>query len=100
MSAGFQDGSTATALFNSPMGVAVKSGGSLYVADSANDCIRSIYMGAVTTVAGNGTPGFNDGAAATAELHGPTGLAVDQSGTLYIADTFNNRIRILRAPGA
>ena len=76
-------------------GVAVDSAGNLYIADTGNNRIRKVSGGTITTVAGNGSPGFSgDGGPATsAELNGPYGVAVDSAGSLYIADTFNSRIR-------
>jgi uncharacterized protein (TIGR03437 family) len=78
-----------------PGWVAVDSAGSLYIADGGNSRIRKVSNGVITTVAGNGTPGFSgDGGQATsAELYEPSGVAVDSAGNLYIADTRNNRIR-------
>ncbi len=84
-----------TAQFNQPSGLAFDSFGNLYIADSANHRIAKVANGVVTTVAGNGTPGLSgDGAAATAaQLNTPTAVALDSAGSLYIADTANNRIR-------
>jgi uncharacterized protein (TIGR03437 family) len=78
-----------------PWGVAVDSSGSLYVADSPNHRIRKISNGVITTVAGNGMPGFSgdNGPATSAQLYYPYGVAVDASSNVYIADTFNYRIR-------
>jgi len=92
------DGSTATAAqLNSPIAVAVDGSGNLFIADQLNQRIRRVdaKTQVITTVAGNGTAGFNnDGVlATTAELNGPSGVAVDGSGNLFIADTINNRIR-------
>jgi len=84
-----------SAEFTSPSGVAADSDGNLYIADPGNHRVRKVSAGMITTVAGTGTPGYNGGSipAASAELDGPWGVAVDASGNLYIADTDNNRIR-------
>jgi uncharacterized protein (TIGR03437 family) len=79
-----------------PYGVAMDTTGNLYIADQFNHRIRKVAVGGtITTVAGNGTAGFaGDKAAATsAELNYPSGVAVDSSGNLYIADTSNHVIR-------
>jgi hypothetical protein len=79
-----------------PYGVAVDGAGNLYIADIGNNLIRKVTPGGIiTTVAGNGTYGYNGDniAAASAELGSPTGVAVDSAGNLYIADIGNNRIR-------
>ena len=99
------DGEAAVnASLNSPSGVAVDSAGNVYIADTYNQRIREVVAesGAIETVAGNGTSGFNgDGAAATsAELNSPSGVAVDSTGNIYIADTGNQRIReVIAATG-
>ena len=69
--------------------------GNLYFADDGNDVVRKVSNGVITTVAGNGTVGFSgDGAPATsAQLWGPSAVAVDSSGNLYITDGDNQRIR-------
>ncbi len=84
-----------SAQLNNPYGVAVDSAGALYIADTANDRIRKVTNGVIATVAGNGSPGFtgDNGTATTAELSQPYGVAVDSAGNIYIADTFNNRVR-------
>jgi sugar lactone lactonase YvrE len=81
---------------DSPSGVAMGSDGTLYIADTDNHRIRRVSGESVTTVAGNGTPGFSgDGGPATsAQLNTPVGVAINSSGRfLYIADLINNRIR-------
>jgi sugar lactone lactonase YvrE len=96
------DGGTSTsAELSGPSGVAVDSVGNLYIADAGNNVIRKVTAasGIITTVAGNGTQSYSgDGGAATsAELSGPSGVAVDSVGNLYIADAGNNLIRKVTA---
>ena len=84
-----------------PQGVFVDNSGNVFIADTGNSRIREIVAatGVILTVAGNGTAGSSgDGGPATsAELNGPEGVWVDNSGNLFIADTFNNRIRQVAA---
>jgi sugar lactone lactonase YvrE len=95
------DGAAATAaVLDSPTGVAVDSTGNLYIADRHNHRIRMVTpAGTISTVAGSGTASFSggfsgDGAAATtAMLAKPSGVSVDSTGGIYIADTDNHRIR-------
>jgi secreted PhoX family phosphatase len=106
------DGGPATsAEFNEPAGVAVDGAGNLLIADFFNERIRvvaattgtfygqAMTAGDVYTVAGNGTSGFaGDGGPATAaELSEPAGVAVDAEGNLVIADTDNERVRVVAA---
>jgi sugar lactone lactonase YvrE len=96
------DGVAATsAELNSPTGVAVDGAGNLYIGDKSNNRIRKVTAstGLISTVAGNGTAGYNgDGIAATsAELDSPPRVAVDGAGNLYIADQSNNRVRMVTA---
>jgi hypothetical protein len=90
------DGLQATrAELDTPEGVAVDAPGNLYIADSGNNVIRKVSGGLITTIAGDGNYGYSgDGHSATAaELGGPTGVAVDAPGKIYIADAGNNVIR-------
>ncbi len=92
------DGGAATsAELDSPAAVALDSSGNIYISDLANERIRKVMAstGVITTVAGNGTAGYSgDGGAATsAEMYLPRGVAVDGSGNIYVADNFNQRIR-------
>ena len=90
------DGGQATsAQLNNPVGVAVDAQGSLYIADYANNRVRKVSGGIITTVAGTGTAGYSgDGGQATsAQLNFPVGVAVDAQGSLYIADSGNYRVR-------
>ncbi len=97
------DGGAATsAQIDLPSGVAVDGSGNIYIADSDNDRVRKVdAAGVMTTTAGTGTAGYGgDGGAATAALlNNPWGMAVDDSGSLYIADSDNNRIRKVDAAG-
>lgn len=93
---GGDGGSATSAQLNGPQGIAVDSAGlNVYVSDTQNARVRKISGGTISTVAGNGTPGFggDNGAATAAQLNVPIGLALDASGNLYIADFTNNRVR-------
>src|SRR5204863_150876 len=96
------DGGAATnANLSVPTGVAVDASGNLYIADNSNHRIRKVTAatGIITTVAGNGSPSFagDGGAATSASLNSPSGVALDASGNLYIADLGNERIRKVAA---
>ena len=98
--AGFADGPAASAMFNNPQGVAVDANGTVYVADTANNRIRKITSGgAVSTLAGDGTPGLQDGTSSSARFNAPQGVATDNQGNVYIADTGNSAVRKIDAAG-
>jgi len=97
---GSTDGPAADARFNTPKDIAVHSDGTVYIADSNNNKIRKLSPdGIVSTLAGSGTPGFADGTGASAVLMYPSGVAVDSAGTVYVADTYSNRIRKITPEG-
>ncbi|HEX9155985.1 MAG TPA: hypothetical protein VF819_10500 [Nitrospira sp.] len=96
------DGGPAVAAgLNEPAALAVSESGTLYIADQSNNRVRAIDLatGLIRTVAGIGSASYNgDGIPATeAALAGPSGLALGKDGTLFIADTFNGRIRAVDA---
>ncbi|WP_291300572.1 cell wall-binding repeat-containing protein [Desulfosporosinus sp. BICA1-9] len=101
---GYADGQGEQARFNEPSGLALGPQGFLYVADTGNQRIRVVSpQGEVTTLAGSGsTPivdttyykgGFQDGPGLNAQFHFPSGIAVSAEGTVYVADTYNHRLR-------
>ena len=96
------DGGPATAAqLSSPKGLAVDALGNLFVADTGNQRIRKVSGGIITTVAGGGTlgPADDGGPATAAQLYNPVGVAVDTSGSLFIAGTSDSRIRKVSAGG-
>jgi sugar lactone lactonase YvrE len=97
---GFADGIGTAASFNTPSAIALGPSGDLFVADTGNNRIRKITPdGNVSTVAGNGTAGYVDGPIATAQFNGPIGLAVSEGGDVYVADTYNDVIRMITTEG-
>jgi hypothetical protein len=98
---GNADGTGAAATFNSPIGIAQDSTGTLFIADAQNHTIRRVTTaGAVTTLAGTaGNSGTADGTGNAARFNNPKGVAVDLSGNVYVADTTNNTIRRINPAG-
>lgn len=97
---GFADGAGTRAAFHTPSGLSLDQFGNLYVADTGNHAIRKISpQGVVSTLAGTGTPGYRDGPGAQAQFNGPIGVAVDQRGRVFVADTYNDRIRVIQPDG-
>jgi sugar lactone lactonase YvrE len=97
---GFADGLAGEASFNTPSGLALDALGNLYVADTGNHAIRRVAPdGRVTTVAGDGVPGDVDGPGPAARFNGPVGVAVDRDGRIFVADSYNDRIRRIDTNG-
>lgn len=95
-------GSAITAKLNAPRGLALDSVGNLFIADAANHRVRKVAAdGTITTVAGTSLKGFSgdDGAATTAQLNQPLGVAADSQGNLFILDSLNYRVRRVAPDG-
>jgi hypothetical protein len=96
--AGFfgDNGMASAAQLNAPSGVAADAN-NVYISDTNNQRVRKVTGGIITSIAGNGTAGFNgEGNPATAsEFNSPLGIAVDSQSNLYVADSMNNRVRQL-----
>ena len=98
--AGNVDGIGTNAEFSQPFDIAFDTSGNLYVSDFSNNTIREITTdGTVTTMAGDGTPGFSDGISTNAQFTHPTGLTIDSAGNVYVADFSNHAIRKITPSG-
>ena len=99
---GYKDGNAKEAMFNRPMGLALKDG-ALYVADCGNQRIRKIENGKVSTIVGGGEDKYDnsteiigdyiDGTVENARFNFPQNIAIDEKGNIYVADTGNSAIR-------
>lgn len=99
---GDKDASSAMdAQFRNPVGIAVdKAGKTIYIADSGNHKIRKVTSdGKVTTLAGDGSPGYKDGTGASAQFNNPLHIDVDDKGNVFVADCANHRIRRIDIDG-
>jgi sugar lactone lactonase YvrE len=98
---GSEDGLGANAHFNQAHGVAVDRVGNVYAADFGNHTVRKITPdGVVSTIAGQaGNPGSNDGIGTAARLCAPYSVTMDESGTVFIADTSNHTVRKITPDG-
>lgn len=94
-------GPAGSALFNAPTAIALDRAGGLLIADTYNNCVRRIDdQGVIQTIAGTGQPGYDEGSQATrSHFDHPTGVAVDRLGNVYVADTYNHRIRRVDGSG-
>jgi sugar lactone lactonase YvrE len=98
--AGSENGAGMLASFYEPDGIAIDVAGNVYVADQYNNLIRKITpQGLVSTLAGSGNANYVDGTGTGASFNHPTGVAVDITGNVYVADSRNNRIRKITPAG-
>lgn len=98
--AGYKDGPGHQARFNGPIGLAADRTGRIIVADTYNDRIRAIEPdGTVSTLAGSAEPGLLDGVGALARFDTPCGVAIDEGGTVHVADTGNDLVRRIDTAG-
>ncbi|RKP54318.1 copper amine oxidase [Cohnella endophytica] len=96
----YNDDVLTQAAFDTPSGLAIDGQGNVYVADTNNNAIRKIAKdGKVTTLAGNGLLGSDDGVGSKATFNAPSDVAVDGKGNVYVADTLNNVIRKIAPDG-
>lgn len=97
---GSANGSGTAATFDGPHSVVYDAAGNIYVADRDNNLIRKITAaGVVSTFAGSGTPGSTDGTGVNASFFEPWGIAIDNAGNLYVADTKNYKVRKITSAG-
>ena len=101
VSSGTNNGTGSAARFNIPSGAALDGNGNLYISDYGNHVVRKISpAGVVTTLAGKaGVSGTNNGTGTSARFFTPIGVAVDNSGTVYIGDSGNHAIRKITPAG-
>ncbi|MBE7499156.1 MAG: PQQ-binding-like beta-propeller repeat protein [Verrucomicrobiales bacterium] len=98
--AGHADGPGATAQFDQPLGVGVDGAGTVYVVEAGSHCVRKITAaGVVSTLAGNLSAGYRDGAGATAQFNFPNDVVVDGAGDLYVTEFDNHTVRRVTAAG-
>ncbi len=99
-SAGYLDGPADQAKFRQPINICLDVEGNMYVSDFLNQRIRKISTDMmVTTIAGNGDDGYLDGPALEAMFNYPRGICVDDTGNIYIGDSWNHRIRKISTDG-
>ncbi|WP_264520933.1 T9SS type A sorting domain-containing protein [Flavobacterium sp. N1994] len=97
--AGYSDGIGTAAKFYSPLGICVDASGNVFVVDNGSNKIRKITpSGTVSTIAGY-AGGYVDGAGAIAQFNYPTGICIDATGSLYVTDNSNNKVRKITPAG-
>ncbi len=97
---GYQDGTTANALFHNPMDVAFDPTGNMYILDNDDQRVRKVTpAGVVSTLAGSGVAGFANGTGTAAQFQWPHDIIVDSSGNVFMSDRNNRRIRMITPAG-
>ncbi len=98
--AGYLDGPALQAKFNSPADICCDESNNIYICDFQNQRIRKLsYTGIVTTIAGSGVAGYQDGSGDMAKFNYPRGICRDNQGNLYVGDSWNHRIRKITPDG-
>lgn len=95
------DGTYSAASFSTWNFLAVDTAGNVFVSEQANNRVRKITsLGVVTTLAGSGLAGSTDGYGTAAKFYNPKGVGVNSNGDCYVADFYNNKIRVISSGGA
>lgn len=96
---GYDNGSIATATFTNPRGIAVDDNGNIYVSEYYGHTIRKISNGQVSTLAGTGTYGANDGTGTAASFGYPVGMRIDSDDNILLASSYNQKVRKITPAG-